>query len=190
MLFLRFSSVICVSFTEFLLNVPSRYNDDAYDRIWKPRNFPGCKTLSTSSAIDARDNNDYQPAPAVMSSAHTPINSIIRLGFRWEPTDPTAKYFVYMHFAEVVELKEDEIGEFTITQNGELLYDRAVVPEYLYTLSLYSTKPVSGDYIQFWLERTNRSTLPPILNALEIFMVKDFSVTNTPERWYVWFSKL
>ncbi|XWS12023.1 hypothetical protein CRYUN_Cryun37aG0054800 [Craigia yunnanensis] len=166
-----------------IINETIRYNDDAYDRIWKSSNFPGCKTLSTSLAIDARDNNGYQLASAVMSTAHTPINASIRLGFHWEPTDPKAKYFVYMHFAEVEELKANEIREFNITQNGKFLY-APVVPEYLYTNTLYTTEPVSGDNIQYWLERTNRSTLPPILNALEVFMVKDFSVTNRPKRCY------
>ncbi|XVF86733.1 hypothetical protein PTKIN_Ptkin18bG0065900 [Pterospermum kingtungense] len=159
-------------------NETIRYKDDAYDRIWKPSNFPNSKVLSTSLAIDARDNNGYLPASAVMSTALTPINASKPLGFYWEPTDPKAKYFVYMHFAEVEELKDNEIREFNITQNGELFHG-PVVPEYLYTNTLYSVVPVSGNYIEFWLERTNRSTLPPILNALEVFMVKDFLESQT-----------
>ncbi|XP_022724152.1 LOW QUALITY PROTEIN: putative leucine-rich repeat receptor-like protein kinase At2g19210 [Durio zibethinus] len=161
-----------------ITNKTIRYNDDVYDRIWKPVNFPNRKTLSTSLAIDARRNNGYLPGSAVMSTAHTPINASQPYEFYWEPTDPQAKYFVYMHFAEVEVLKENEIREFNVTQNGEFLYG-PVVPEYLYTNTLYSTVPVSGDSIEFGLERTNRSTHPPILNALEIFMVKDFSQTQT-----------
>ncbi|OMO66472.1 hypothetical protein COLO4_30550 [Corchorus olitorius] len=161
-----------------LTNQFIRYKDDAYDRIWKPQNFPNSKVINTTLAIDARDNNGYNPGSAVMGTALTPINASKPLGFYWEPTDSTARYFVFMHFAEVEELKPNEIREFNVTQNGEFLYG-PVEPEYLYTNTLSTTVPVSGDYIEFWLERTNRSTLPPILNGLEIFMVKDFSESRS-----------
>ncbi|OMO66474.1 hypothetical protein COLO4_30552 [Corchorus olitorius] len=157
------------------------YKDDPFDRIWEPQNFRTSKIISTSLTIDAQNNNGYQPAPDIMSTANTPINVSQPIIFYWEPTDSTAKYFVYMHFAEVEELKPNEIREFNVSYNGEVLYG-SFEPKYLYTDTLYTTVPVSGDSIEFWLERTNRSTLPPILNGLEIFMAKDFSQSQADSK--------
>lgn len=114
----------------------------------------------------------------VMSTAISHANSSSHMEVYWEPTDTNAQHFVYLHIAEVEELLANETREFNILQNGQLFYG-LFVPTYLYTQTLYSAQPVSGYSIHYLLERTNRSAVPPILNAVEIFEGIDFPQSPT-----------
>lgn len=146
-----------------------------------PKNYPGWKKLSTSLPIDAENPNAYRPAPAVMSTAVTSENvSENFLIFFWEPTDPASQYYVYMHFCEVEVLLANQTREFNITQNGKF-YIGPIVPTYLYTTTALSSVPVSGARIEYIINATERSTLQPILNAMEIYMVKNSSQLLTDE---------
>lgn len=145
-----------------------------------PKNYPGWKILSTSQPIDTENPNAFRPAPSVMSTAVTPENvSENFLIFFWEPTDPTSQYYVYMHFCEV-EVLVNQTREFNISQNGKFFIG-PVVPDYLYSKTAFSAVPVSGARIEYIIYQTERSTLPPILNAIEIYMVKTSSQLLTDE---------
>lgn len=61
--------------------VMHRYKDDAYDRMWTPREFPKTKKLSTSLPIRSGADDSYLPPSAVMSTAITPINGSHALQF-------------------------------------------------------------------------------------------------------------
>ncbi|KAJ4717975.1 Receptor-like protein kinase [Melia azedarach] len=104
--------------------------------------------------------------------------------FLWEPKDPTAKYHVYMYFAEVEKVQDNQLREFNISENDEILYEY-FAPSYLFAASIYRIDPFSGAIIQFSLDRTEKSTLGPIISALEVYMVKDFlqSETNQEDVW-------
>lgn len=158
--------------------VMHRYKDDAYDRMWTPREFPKTKKLSASLPIRSGADDSYLPPSAVMSTAITPINGSHALQFYWEPKDPTANYYVYMYFAEVEVLQDNQLREFNISKDGQILME-FIVPEYLFSFSTYRVKPYSGAIIEFSLDRTERSTLPPIINAFEVYMEKDFSQSET-----------
>ncbi|RVW51965.1 LRR receptor-like serine/threonine-protein kinase IOS1 [Vitis vinifera] len=95
-----------------------RFDDDAFDRFWFPYNSSKWAVLSTSLTIDANSRNRYQPPSIVMRTAATPLNAGEHLEFSWEPSDPTTQFYVYMHFAEVEELKVNQSREFNIFLNG------------------------------------------------------------------------
>jgi hypothetical protein len=83
---------------------------------------------------------------------------------------------VYMYFAEIQKLQANQIREFNIFVNGNLLSSE-VNPLYpkngYYVLARGETK------LELWLNKTSRSTLPPLFNAVEIYMVKDFLQSET-----------
>uniref|UniRef100_A0A7N2N8B6 non-specific serine/threonine protein kinase n=1 Tax=Quercus lobata TaxID=97700 RepID=A0A7N2N8B6_QUELO len=56
-----------------------------------------------------------------------------------------------------------------------------VVPNYLYSTTIYSTVPVRGPKLKFSINKTENSTLPPILNAMEVYIVKDFFQAPTDQ---------
>ncbi|KAK4590870.1 hypothetical protein RGQ29_021170 [Quercus rubra] len=139
-----------------------RYPTDVYDRVWTPFNYNSSTTLSTSLLIDSQSNNYYQPPSIVMSTASTPINVSAPLELNWNSQNATSsQYYVYMHFAEVVNLKANQSRSFNVTVNGKFFYG-PIVPQYLYTSRV--------------------STLPPILNALEIYSIRDLSKPGTNQQ--------
>ncbi|KAF3962683.1 hypothetical protein CMV_012834 [Castanea mollissima] len=155
-----------------------RYKDDVYDRYWSSLNFNDCKAVSTPLTV----NPDYWVPSIVMSTAATPINESAPMEFYVQPTDTNSQFYVYMHFAEVVKLRANESRSFNITVNGELWYDGPISPRYLSTDTVYGPTALTGGKIVFSIFKTGNSTLPPIINAIEIYTVKDLSQSETDQQ--------
>lgn len=136
--------------------------------------------MSASLSADLLSQNDYKPPAIVMSTAATPVNQSAPMFLTWNPTDATDQFYVYMHFNELQVLEANETRSFNITQNGDLFYQN-LVPKYQSTTTVYSRSAVSGESIQYVLEMTEDSTLPPIINGIEIYMVKDFPLSETDQ---------
>lgn len=158
-----------------------RYKDDVSDRIWEPLNFNYCKVLSTPLAIDSSAQTVFQPPSIVMSTAITPINESNPLELYMRPSNPTAKYYSFFHFAEVEKLQPNQSREFEIYQNGEF-WRGPISLDYLHSTTVYSLSPASGDKIQYTIYKTNVSTHPPILNAIEVYIGHDLSQSQTNDQ--------
>jgi len=117
-----------------------------------------------------------------MNTATSPEDLSQDIIFSWEPKDPTWKYFVYMHFAEVVELPSNETREFKVLLNEKEINMSSFSPRYLYTDTLFVQNPVSGPKLEFRLQQTPRSTLPPIINAIETYRVNEFLQSPTDQQ--------
>ncbi|KAF8118269.1 hypothetical protein N665_0005s0037 [Sinapis alba] len=163
-------------------NLPVRYKDDVFDRIWIPLRFPKYTIFNASLIIDSNNNNGFQPARSVMNTATSPEDSNQDIILYWEPEVPTWKYYVYMHFAEVVELPSNETREFTVLLNEKSINMTSFSPRYLYTDTLFAQNPVSGPRLEFLLRRTAKSTLPPIINAIETYRVNEFLQSPTDQQ--------
>lgn len=121
----------------------------------------------------------FQPAPAVMNTAATPSNESAPMAFTWLPPDSTTAFFVYMYFAELKVLGANESRVFDVFLNGKRWINESLSPSYLAELAFYSTTPLTGGTYQISFVRTPNSTLPPILNALEIYRVLNLSLSET-----------
>ncbi|KAJ1390945.1 Malectin-like carbohydrate-binding domain [Sesbania bispinosa] len=170
-----------------ITNLEYRYKDDVYDRIWMPYVFEGWTPKSTSYN-NPLQLNDYEPPAVVMNTAATPVNASAPLELSWDPdTDiVNEKLYIYMHFNEIEKLPEKETREFNILINGYHWYG-PMVPPYQRTYTIFSRSALTpATSYRFSLVRTENSTLPPILNALEIYMVKDFSKSETQQDDETW----
>lgn len=139
------------------------------------------ESFSTSEAVDANGSNNYKPAPRAMSSAVRPVNASNSLDFSINTDDPTSQLYVYMHFAEIEELKANESRLFNITWNGNIWYGPLKLNN-LSTTTVFSPSAMSGGQYNFSLIKTGNSTHPPILNAIEIYEVKEFLQSQTDEQ--------
>ncbi|CAH8359607.1 unnamed protein product [Eruca vesicaria subsp. sativa] len=165
-----------------LENRPFRYKDDVYDRIWMPLKFSNHKVFSTNLTIDSNIHNGFEPARAVMNTASTPLNSSLDISLLWDPVIPTWKFYVYMHFSEVQELSSNDTREFSVIYNDKANLYANFSPRFLYTDTLHIEKPVTGPNHDFTLRRTAKSTLPPIINAIETYRVNDFLQSATDQQ--------
>ncbi|XP_050384146.1 probable LRR receptor-like serine/threonine-protein kinase At1g51880 [Argentina anserina] len=154
-----------------------RYPKDTYDRFWRSYSRDDWAQLRTSSIIDP---NSYEPASVVMRTAAIPKLATDDLSFYWlQPEDDkNAEFYIYMHFAEVEELPANQSRQLEITRNGDHFYG-PFAPDYLETSSIFSTTAMSGPYNFIVKKGAGNSDLQPILNAVEIYTVKEFSEQET-----------
>ncbi|KAL5822674.1 hypothetical protein ACOSQ4_020574 [Xanthoceras sorbifolium] len=110
-------------------DIAGKYKDDRYDRMWFP--YPGSQTINTSSIIDTQVESDYRLQSTVMRTAVRAINVNESLEFDFDNEDPILEFYVYMHFAELENLQENQHREFNIELNGNL-WEEFVVPKYLH----------------------------------------------------------
>lgn len=113
-----------------------------------------------------------------MSTAGTPLNASSPMYIGWNTPDTSSEYYVYMHFTEIQKLKANETRSFNITLNDKPFYG-PLVPDNLSTITVYSPAALTGGNFTFSLFKTESSTLPPILNAMEYYRVIDFSQSET-----------
>ncbi|XP_021890246.1 LRR receptor-like serine/threonine-protein kinase IOS1 isoform X2 [Carica papaya] len=157
-----------------------RFPDDVLDRRWVPFHYEKWTGINTSLAVDSQGNLNYKPPPIVMSTAATPANSNESLDIFLDIGDPAAKFYVFMHFAELQELQANQFRQFNISWNGEFWFG-PVVPSYLMTTTVFSPSNLNGGKHNFSIYKTQNSTLSPIINALELYMVKEFSQSETEQ---------
>jgi hypothetical protein len=149
--------------------------------IGTPYNKSSWKTLSTNLTIDSQSRNGYLlPPSVVMRTAATPANDSAPFEISWD-SDNATEYYVYMYFAEVVKLQPNQFRSFNITLNGKYWFG-PFAPRYLNTSILYSTSAISGKAkYNFSFTKSQNSTLPPIINAMEIYLIKYFSQSETDQ---------
>ncbi|KAL3524140.1 hypothetical protein ACH5RR_016974 [Cinchona calisaya] len=157
-----------------------RYPEDKFDRLWRPFITPSYwSELRTSRSIDV--SNHYQPPEVVMQSAVTSLDANQALRFYFTPPDPTIPFYVYLHFAEVLEQQSNESRAFDIHLNDKRWYDDVVLKNFS-ILTIYVTAGGTTEAsFNYSLVRTENSTLPPIINAMEVYLAKMFVQSQTDE---------
>ncbi|KAJ9692168.1 hypothetical protein PVL29_011307 [Vitis rotundifolia] len=157
-----------------------RYKDDAFDRVWEPFSQPYWKSVSSSYSSDSLSDNHFKPPSKVMATAVTPADERYPLEFHWNLDNSTLQFYVYMHFAEVEELQSNQLRELYVSLNGWFLSPEPIVPGRLVPHTGFSTHSISASSeLSLSIFKTHRSTLPPILNALEIYEIKQFFQSST-----------
>ncbi|OMO91589.1 hypothetical protein COLO4_18263 [Corchorus olitorius] len=154
-------------------NGTGRYKDDIYDRIWTPFKSLSWDIISTSSAINSNENG-YKAPLEVISTAAMPHNASDPLELSWTADSDTSKFYVYMYFAEVQQLQKNQTRKFNISWNGTPLMFGPLVPRYLFAATVSNSEAFVGKEHLISIYKTEDSTLPPILNAIEIYMAKQF----------------
>ncbi|XP_062010114.1 probable LRR receptor-like serine/threonine-protein kinase At1g05700 [Rosa rugosa] len=159
-----------------------RFPFDIFDRVWsRAYNVDDSAQLSTPLTVNTYYHNKYHPPSYVMRTAATPRDPNDPLNIRLPPSnDINAEYHIYMHFAEVEKLQPNQFRRFNITRNGDSFYG-SVTPSYLYTVTISSSKAFGGQQNNFSIFKAENSSLPPILNAFEIYKVKEFSELDTDQ---------
>ena len=165
--------------------LPYRYADDIYDRIWtsltedkwKPSiNIP----LSYEKSLS---KGEFVLPFTVMSTAYTgnKTNNYLN-GIDFWDLNKTSSYCFYMHFAELEKLEKNQSRQFNIYVNNDWWFG-PVNLDYLSTHTIRSGRRCeradSMGKISIWLQNTDNATLPPLINALEVYERMEFSQQET-----------
>ncbi|PUZ65099.1 hypothetical protein GQ55_3G196200 [Panicum hallii var. hallii] len=153
-----------------------RYPDDPYDRVWLPWSDPAeWKEISTAEAVKGVVGSLFEEPSTVMQTAIVPLNASKSIDFSWdaEPSHvyPDPGYICMLHFAELQRLDSNATRQFDVTINGVPWY-HAYTPLYLTSDTIYSggLHRSSSNY-SISIRATANSTLPPTVNAAEVFNV-------------------
>ncbi|KAG1346649.1 Receptor-like protein kinase [Cocos nucifera] len=157
-----------------------RYPDDRHDRIWEPFNYSSrLKRISTSSTVHSREDDVFEAPSAVLQTALTPGN-VSEMGFHWDTKreDIRPEYHIFTHFAEILSLGPNDSRTFDIYLNGKSFWD-SYTAHYLISGYVYTTVPYTEYDYSLSFKATNNSTLPPIINGLEIYAVMHLPELST-----------
>ncbi|RVW51906.1 putative leucine-rich repeat receptor-like protein kinase [Vitis vinifera] len=157
-----------------------RYKDDALDRIWNSYMSTSWESITAGFECYSYSETQFKLPGIIMSTAATPKNESEPLRFFLDMDDPSQRFYLYMHFSEVLLLQGNQSRVFTIWLNGNLWSD-PVAPERLTSTTIFSTNSVRGSRLSFSLQKTGESVLPPIINALEVYVIKEFSQSTTDQ---------
>jgi len=157
-----------------------RYTGDVYDRIWSPCELSSdWRRLNTSLNSDDLVQGEYKLPITVMSTAVTPLNASAPLQIQWNADNVNDQFHVFLHFNEVEKLTRNETREINITSKTRVNeYDIHIYRKESTYWKRYFT---GATRYHISLTKTENSTLPPILNAFEIYKAKDFSQSETDQ---------
>ncbi|CAN6329487.1 unnamed protein product [Urochloa humidicola] len=162
-----------------------RYPFDPYDRLWQRYgNVAAWTNITTSNDVDVSNITSFDKPSVIMRSAVTPLNGT-RIDFSWT-SDPSldndnSTYLLLLYFAELQTVPSNALRQFDIlvdnaTGNGSQGY----TPKYLSAELVKRMVQGSGQHTVS-LVATPEATLPPILNAFEIYSVKTMTEIATNE---------
>ncbi|KAI3997400.1 hypothetical protein MKX01_017770 [Papaver californicum] len=159
-----------------------RYPEDSMDRIWVGNNISTMtRVRSNSPSIDV--STDDKPPEAVLRTALMPLNSSQDI-FSTFTLNLKVPIVGNAYFSEVIKLNSTQKRSFDIVVNkgldSTIILSNPVIPPYGGALEVYIfnvttfNSSFSLDFI-----RTNDSTLPPLINALELYTIGDTLVEGT-----------
>lgn len=156
-----------------------RYPDDVYDRRWYPM-FLENRWKPVTTDINVNTNNTYNPPQKAMATAATSLDVNAPWNITWSVEPPSTKFYLYIHFAELQSLGSNNTREFNVILNGNL-YFGPYSPKPLKTETIYGKTPdqCDGGKCILQLEKTSKSTLQPLINAIEGYTVIDFPQLET-----------
>ncbi|CAL9074496.1 unnamed protein product, partial [Musa acuminata var. zebrina] len=151
--------------------------NDPYDRVWNPSIDPSWVTLSTDLKVDNADDL-FEPPITVLQTAVTPAAGR-QLDFSMDAASPYDKLYHVLYFTQLQALTGNATRVFNITRNGETR-SSWYTPRYLSCGYTYSVEPLEGySRYQYVLDATSNSTLPPIINAFEVYSLKQLTQAAT-----------
>lgn len=135
-------------------------------------------TNTTLNVIDSTDG--YDPPQDILRTGAMPANASEPMTITWNLYTATDQVYGYIYIAEITEVQANETREFEIVANDKVHFDPSI-PTKFEAQVLFNIVPLTceGGFCRVQLIKTPRSTLPPLMNAFEIFTVIEFPQSET-----------
>eukprot|EP00253_Pinus_taeda_P007238 PITA_07238 len=153
-----------------------RYPDDPFDRLWSPSaNTSGLPNIITNEKVSTGAAKDMPPSLVMQTADRSAQN----YAFPNRKSTRDGNLYISMYFAELQALNDTSIREFDLYLDNNKL-GSTVQPRYLESSNVSVLMPYGiTTQMAFRVQATNRSTLPPIFNALEIYRQSDLRQNGT-----------
>lgn len=162
----------------FILDYGS-YPEDVYDRAWS--SVLPVEWTQINTTLDVVDSHkDYNPPQDVIKTAAVPANASEPMTFSWTLDTSDDETYAYLYMADIQKVRNNDTREFDIIANGKVEFN-PYSPMKFEVEVLFNRVPLKceGGLCRVQLSRTRKSTLPPLMNALEIFQVIEFPQSET-----------
>lgn len=154
----------------------TRYPDDPYDRIWQRYQDVSTWTVPGSASgvvIKNPPYDTYDVPSAVMLSASTPLNASAAMEIVWSTdlsmdVDADTNLLLLLYFAEV---EGNASRQFDVLLDSNVTLAAAFSPSYLLTTVVGGSARGPGPH-SISLVPTSSSKLPPLISAMEIYLVR------------------
>lgn len=136
---------------------------------------------TVNGIVQNSPNDTYSVPSAVMRSVSTPLNDS-RMDLSWSSdssmnVDIATKFFVVLYFAEVEAIQGNALRQFDIILDNNTLVS-AFSPISMMTSVFSGIVQGSGSH-GISLVATSISNLPPLISAMEIFVVRPLNESST-----------
>lgn len=149
----------------------NRYPYDDYDREWGPEVVDNGYIKLTSDAPSIQVNLTDNPPEAVLRHAVTTKSTSEPLILSTQITvSDEVPIYINMYFSEVTQLDSTEKRSFVFVIDDQIASD-PIIPPYGDVFQMYLTNTTASKNTTFALVATKDSTLPPLINAMEVFYV-------------------
>ncbi|XP_078175112.1 putative LRR receptor-like protein kinase At1g51890 [Carex rostrata] len=153
-----------------------RYPDDKYDRWWLNNTYDSTwSAISTNASIDYVDLDFGTPSRVFQTAAATTSTNQPFVIY-WSSKDTTIKYYYILHFYETQDTSKTGSRDFYISERGNQLWDSPYPGS---RKGGWVAGPTTGfTYYNVSLKATANSTLPPAMNAFELYTVASVGATT------------
>ncbi|XP_076881792.1 senescence-induced receptor-like serine/threonine-protein kinase [Bidens hawaiensis] len=157
----------------YATNETIRFPLDAYDRVWSPGNSNNLLYLRNDASIidvDVPDN----PPQEILKNAIATENTTRIIASGLGTFDYPIRYPAYInwYFSEVKEVNSSEIRSFRIYKDN-VPFSLPFVPRFGKVLEYFISNLSITTDTNFSLQSVGDATLPPLLNAFELFFISD-----------------
>ncbi|KAG7621203.1 Protein kinase-like domain superfamily [Arabidopsis suecica] len=170
-----FSSTDSIFGTETIV----RYPDDVHDRIWAAEFDDAWTEINVTTPVNS--TNAFELPQAIFSKASIPTDA----GESWRrgwPMQNQDDIQLYLHFAEIQALTPNDTREFSILWDEKtIISDNYNPPEFMADTVPIRTSTKCDEVCYLELVRADSSTLPPSINAMEVFEVLQLPQSETDE---------
>ncbi|XP_025806950.1 probable LRR receptor-like serine/threonine-protein kinase At1g05700 [Panicum hallii] len=163
---------------------PFRYPSDPYDRLWQRYgNNAAWTNITTTENVDiSNTTTSFDKPTGILGSSVTPVNGT-RIDFSWssDPAldDGNSTYLLLLYFAELRRVPSNGLRQFDVLIDDSVWNgSQGFTPKYLSAEVVKRMVQGSGQHTVS-LVATPEATLPPILNAFEIYSVKPVTELGT-----------
>ncbi|KAJ4806874.1 Leucine-rich repeat protein kinase family protein [Rhynchospora pubera] len=144
-----------------------RYPNDPYDRFWRNYTLDTWSSISTNSIV--QPDPDYATPSIVMQTAATTSSTNQSLDISWTGDNESVEFLIILHIGEIQDIPRTDYREFNILSQNPL-FSHVFAPSNLTSgWARYMDTGRTAYYTS--LKATSKSTLPPILNAIELYVI-------------------
>ncbi|KAJ7975316.1 Leucine-rich repeat receptor-like protein kinase [Quillaja saponaria] len=158
----------------------TRYPDDIYDRIWTPEvGFGGLSESMESVAvsIDTTTTEDKPPLAVLLNAVGT-TGRAWGLGLTTNLPNTNVPVYIATYFSEVAQLNLTDKRSIRILVD-KIPYGTPVIPPFGSVSVVEITNMTASSSTNFDIAAASDSTLPPIINAYEVYTVSNALTDGT-----------